>query len=156
MQRSVPAGHVRVSVRFGSQWFAADFSVHSIGSEMNRLAAELQTNDNFDRVTGFSTAATAATLVIDLMRSAAACKDVRTVCLTSLWIVFHRPPDAQAAQDFFLEIIESDGRAWIGVSVDENGSLASLSYDIAPAHLAEVDTGVEVLEKILPVQRSGH
>jgi hypothetical protein len=152
MQRSVPDGHVRVSVKIGSQWFAADFPIRSVGSEMDRLAGELQTPDDSDRAPSFSTA---ATLVIDLIRSAAACRDVRTVCLASLWIVFHRPPDAQAAQDFFLEIIEADGRAWIGVSVDENGSLASLSYDIAPAHLAEVDTDSEVLE-ILPVQRSSH
>lgn len=55
--------------------------------------------------------------------------------------MFHRPPDAQAAQDFFLEIIEFSGCAWVGVSADESGSLASFSYDIAPAHLAEVDTG---------------
>jgi hypothetical protein len=152
MQHSIPDGHVRVSVKFGSQWFATDFSVRSVGSEMDRLAAEPQKDDNFDRAPSFSTA---ATLVIELIRSAATCRDVRTVCLASLWIVFHRPPDAQAAQDFFLEIIESDGRAWVGVSVDENGSLASLSYDIAPAHLAELDTDSEVLE-ILPVQRGSH
>jgi hypothetical protein len=72
-----------------------------------------------------------------------------------LWIVFHRPPDAQAAQEFFLEIIEFDGRAWIGVSVDEGDGLASFSYDIAPAHLAEADTDLEALE-ILPVQCSSH
>src|SRR4051812_2624102 len=84
MQRSVPDGHVRVSVKFGSQWFATDFPVPSVGSEMDRLAAELQNDDNFDRAPSFSTA---ATLVIELIRSAATCRDVRTVCLASLWRV---------------------------------------------------------------------
>jgi hypothetical protein len=152
MQHSIPDGHVRVSVKFGTQWFATDFSVHSAGGEMDRLAAELQADGGLDRASGF---AMAATPVIGLMRSAAACKDVRTVCLSALWIVFHRPPDAQAAQEFFLEIIEFDGRAWIGVSVDEGDGLASFSYDIAPAHLAEADTDLEALE-ILPVQYLSH
>lgn len=97
----------------------------------------------------------AATRVIGLMRSAAARKDARTVCLAALWVVFHRPPDAQAAQEFFLEIVEFDGRAWIGVAVDEGDDLASFSYDIAPAHLAEADTDIEAL-KIPPVRYVGH
>lgn len=152
MLRSIPDGHVRVSVKFGAQWFAADFSVRSAGGEMDRLAAELQADGGLDLTSGF---ATAAIPVIGLMRSAAARKDVRTVCLSALWIVFHRPPDAQAAQEFFLEIIESEGRAWIGVSVDESGGLASFSFDIAPAYLAEADIDSEALE-ILPIQYSSH
>jgi hypothetical protein len=152
MQQSIPDGHVRVSVKFGAQWFATDFSVHSAGGEMDRLAAELRADGDLDWVPGF---ARTATSVIGLMRSAAADKDVRTVCLSALWIVFHRPPDAQAAQEFFLEIIEFEGRAWIGVSVDESGGLASFSYDIAPAHLAEADTDLEALE-ILPVRCPSH
>jgi hypothetical protein len=152
MQLSIPDGHVRVSVKFGSRWFAADFPVHLVGSEMDRLAHQLHGNGLIDRAPSF---AAPAMLASGLMRSAAAGKDVRTLCLAALWVVFHRPPDAQAAQDFFLEIVEFDGRAWIGVSADESGSLASFSYDIAPAHLAEVDTGFEPSE-ILPVLSSRH
>ena len=152
MQHSIPDGHVRVSVKFGSRWFTADLPVHLLGSEMDRLAHELHGNGHTGRAPGFAAPAMLAT---DLMRSAAAGKDVRTLCLAALWVVFHRPPDAQAAQDFFLEIVEFDSRAWIGVSADESGSLASFSYDIAPAHLAEVDTGFDPSE-ILPVLSSRH
>ncbi|GEO41320.1 hypothetical protein SAE02_54680 [Skermanella aerolata] len=148
MQRSIPDGHVRVSVKFGSRWFAADLPVSQLRSEMGRLTHGLNGARHVDQARGF---VTAAMPVIDLLRSAAAGKDVRTVCLAALWVVFHRPPDAQAAQDFFLEIIEFGGCAWVGVSADESGSLASFSYDsydIAPAHLAEVDTGLQARERL--------
>ena len=51
---------------------------------------------------------------------------------------------------FFVETVERDGRAWIGISADENGSADSVAFDIAPAHLAEPETDLDAIE-ILPV-----
>ena len=151
MQHSIPDGHVRVSVKFGAQWFATDFSVRSAGGEMDRLAAELQADggpierqalpwrQRRDRPDAFGCCPQG-------------CQNRLPLCLVD------RVPSAAGCSGgagLFLEIIEFDGRAWIGVSVDEGDGLASLSYDIAPAHLAEVDTDLEALE-ILPVQYVSH
>jgi hypothetical protein len=126
----IPANCVRVSFELGERWFIADFRTDRLWSELDRFAL-------------------VGALASDHAREAARRGDTRGVCLAGLWIVFHRPPDAQAARTFLVETVERDGRAWIGISADENATVDSVAFDIAPAYLAEPDTDLDAIE-ILP------
>jgi hypothetical protein len=138
----IPANCVRVSLELGERWFIADFPTDLLWGELDRFVAELRT----DRGSGF---VRLGALASERARKAARRRDTRAVCLAGLWIVLHRPPDAQAARTFFVETVERDGRAWIGISADEDVSVDSVAFDIAPAHLAEPDTDLDAIE-ILP------
>ena len=144
---SIPANCVRVSFDLGEQWFVADFPIGLLWGELDRFVAELRADGGSSRAAGFNRAAALASA---RARKAARLKDARAVCIAGLWIVFHRPPDGQAARMFFVETVERDGRAWIGISADENGSADLVAFDIAPAHLAEPETDLDAIE-ILPV-----
>jgi hypothetical protein len=132
----IPANCVRVSFELGERWFVADFRTDLLWGELDRFAL-------------------VGALASDYAREAARRGDTRGVCLAGLWIVFHRPPDAQAARTFLVETVERDGRAWIGISADENATVDSVAFDIAPAHLAEPDTDLDAIE-ILPVRGLVH
>jgi hypothetical protein len=146
----IPDNCVRVSLEFGERWFVADFPTDLLWGELDRFVAELRADGGrgreIGRPAGFDRM---GALASERAREAARRRDTRAICLAGLWIVFHRPPDAQAARTFFVETVERDGRAWIGISADENASVDSVAFDIAPAHLAEPDTDLDAVE-ILP------
>ena len=138
----IPANCVRVSLELGERWFIADFPTDLLWGELDRFVAEL-------RADGGSGFVRLGALASERARKAARRRDTRALCLAGLWIVLHRPPDAQAARTFFVETVERDGRAWIGISADEDVSVDSVAFDIAPAHLAEPDIDLDAIE-ILP------
>jgi len=149
---SIPANQVRVSFDLGERWFVADFPVDLLWGELDRFVAALPTDGGSGRRTGFAWAGAVAGA---RARQAALRKDARAVCLAGLWVVLHRPPDAQAAREFLIGTIEQDGRAWVGISANEDASVASFAFDIAPAHLAEVDTDLDLIE-LVPARGSVH
>jgi hypothetical protein len=146
----IPANCVRVSLELGERWFVADFPTDRLWGDLDRFVAELRADGGsggeISRPPGF---ARMGALASKRAREAARRRDTRAICLAGLWIVFHRPPDAQAARTFFVEAVERDGRAWVGISADEDASVDSVAFDIAPAHLAEPDTDLDSIE-ILP------
>ena len=152
LSSSIPDNQVRVSFELGEQWFVADVSIDLLWHELDRFTAELSTDGGPSRPARF---AWAGVLAGQRAREAGVRNDARAVCLAGLWIVLHRPPDAQAAREFLIGIIERDGRAWIGIAADEDASVASFAFDIAPAHLAEEDVDLDMIE-LLPARDSVH
>jgi hypothetical protein len=146
----IPANCVRVALELGERWFIADFPTDLLWGELDRFVAELRADggnsSEINRPAGF---VRLGALASERARKAARRRDTRALCLAGLWIVLHRPPDAQAARTFFVETVERDGRAWIGISADEDVSVDSVAFDIAPAYLAEPDTDLDAIE-ILP------
>jgi hypothetical protein len=152
----IPADCVRISFELGDKWFVADLPTEllwgALDSFTEELSAAAEEAGELSHAEGF---AKAGELASARVLKAARHRDALSVCLAGLWIVLYRPPDAQAARAFLVETVDQDGRAWIGISADQDASTNSVVFDIAPAHLAEPDTDLDDIE-IVPAKRPVH